>query len=46
MDDDPLYRRGVGIMLLNDQGQVWVGRRIDNTDETCQMRQCSLGKNL
>ena len=33
------YRRGVGVMLLNDRGQVWVGRRIDNTDEAWQMPQ-------
>ena len=37
--DDSLYRRGVGVMLLNDRGQVWVGRRIDNTDEAWQMPQ-------
>ena len=37
--DDHLYRRGVGVMLLNDAGQVWVGRRIDNTDEAWQMPQ-------
>ena len=29
----------VGIMLLNDKGQVWVGRRIDRTDEAWQMPQ-------
>ena len=34
-----LYRRGVGIMLLNGRNQVWVGRRIDNTDEAWQMPQ-------
>ena len=39
MSDDHLYRRGVGVMLLNDEGQVWVGRRIDNTDEAWQMPQ-------
>jgi putative (di)nucleoside polyphosphate hydrolase len=38
-DDDRLYRRGVGVMLLNSAGQVWVGRRIDNTDEAWQMPQ-------
>jgi putative (di)nucleoside polyphosphate hydrolase len=38
-DDDHLYRRGVGVMLLNDEGLVWVGRRIDNTDEAWQMPQ-------
>ncbi|GLR46453.1 RNA pyrophosphohydrolase [Sphingomonas astaxanthinifaciens] len=33
------YRRGVGIMLLNGAGKVWVGRRIDRTDEAWQMPQ-------
>ncbi len=39
MTDDHLYRRGVGVMLLNAEGLVWVGRRIDNTDEAWQMPQ-------
>ena len=39
MTDDHLYRRGVGVMLLNAEGQVWVGARIDNTDEAWQMPQ-------
>jgi putative (di)nucleoside polyphosphate hydrolase len=33
------YRRGVGVMLLNQDRKVWVGRRIDNTDEAWQMPQ-------
>jgi len=33
------YRRGVGIMLLNREGKVFVGARIDNTDEAWQMPQ-------
>ena len=37
--DDDLYRRGVGVMLLNKDGKVFVGRRIDNTDEAWQMPQ-------
>ena len=37
MDGD--YRRGVGIMLLNREGKVFVGARIDNTDEAWQMPQ-------
>ena len=37
--DDHLYRRGVGVMLLNREGKVLVGRRIDNTDEAWQMPQ-------
>jgi putative (di)nucleoside polyphosphate hydrolase len=39
MSEDHLYRRGVGVMLLNGAGQVWVGRRIDYTDEAWQMPQ-------
>ena len=33
------YRRGVGVMLLSRQGKVFVGARIDNTDEAWQMPQ-------
>ena len=44
MTDDHLYRRGVGVMLLNSRGQVWVGRRIDNTDEAWQMPQGGIDK--
>ena len=36
---DNRYRRGVGVMLLNQQGKVFVGARIDNTDEAWQMPQ-------
>lgn len=39
MDDERGYRRGVGIMLLNSAGKVFVGARIDNTDEAWQMPQ-------
>ena len=39
MTDDHLYRRGVGVMLLNAEGHVFVGRRIDNRDEAWQMPQ-------
>ena len=39
MSDDHLYRRGVGVMLINADKLVWVGRRIDNTDEAWQMPQ-------
>ncbi|MEO7278000.1 MAG: RNA pyrophosphohydrolase [Sphingomicrobium sp.] len=42
--DDPKYRRGVGIMLLNRAGKVWVGARIDNTDEAWQMPQGGIDK--
>ncbi len=44
MADDHLYRRGVGVMLLNPQRQIWVGRRIDNTDEAWQMPQGGIDK--
>jgi putative (di)nucleoside polyphosphate hydrolase len=39
MSNDDRYRRGVGVMLLNEDKLVWVGRRIDNTDEAWQMPQ-------
>ena len=39
MTNDDRYRRGVGVMLLNARGQVFVGARIDNTDEAWQMPQ-------
>ena len=39
MDDDHLYRRGVGVMLLNSEKKVWVGARIDNRAEAWQMPQ-------
>jgi putative (di)nucleoside polyphosphate hydrolase len=38
-NDDHLYRRGVGVMILNSDGKVLVGRRNDNTDEAWQMPQ-------
>jgi putative (di)nucleoside polyphosphate hydrolase len=37
--DNDRYRRGVGVMLLNEDGKVFVGARIDNTDEAWQMPQ-------
>ena len=39
MTDDHLYRRGVGVMLLNATKEVWVGRRIDNPADAWQMPQ-------
>jgi putative (di)nucleoside polyphosphate hydrolase len=33
------YRRGVGIMLLDRDGHVFVGRRIDQAEEAWQMPQ-------
>jgi putative (di)nucleoside polyphosphate hydrolase len=44
MNDDHLYRRGVGVMLINADGLVWVGRRIDNRDEAWQMPQGGIDK--
>ena len=44
MSDDHLYRRGVGVMLLNQRGHVFVGRRIDNRDEAWQMPQGGIDK--
>ena len=42
MTDDHLYRRGAGIMLLNADRKVWVGRRIDNPTDAWQMPQGGL----
>ena len=39
MSKEGKYRRGVGVMLLNREGKVFVGARIDNTDEAWQMPQ-------
>jgi putative (di)nucleoside polyphosphate hydrolase len=39
MAKDDRYRRGIGIMLLNNQGKVFVGARIDNPDDAWQMPQ-------
>ena len=44
MSDNQLYRRGVGVMLLNREGKVFVGARIDNTDEAWQMPQGGIDK--
>jgi putative (di)nucleoside polyphosphate hydrolase len=33
------YRLGVGIMLMNAQGQIWVGKRLDNIADAWQMPQ-------
>ncbi|HWI85544.1 MAG TPA: RNA pyrophosphohydrolase [Sphingomonas sp.] len=41
MDDLP-YRPAAGIMLLNADGKVWVGLRIDNIAEAWQMPQGGL----
>jgi putative (di)nucleoside polyphosphate hydrolase len=39
MADEQPYRRGVGVMLLNREGKVFVGARIDNADDAWQMPQ-------
>ncbi|HET9144671.1 MAG TPA: RNA pyrophosphohydrolase [Sphingomicrobium sp.] len=44
MSEPDRYRRGVGVMLLNSDGKVWVGARIDNTDEAWQMPQGGIDK--
>ena len=44
MSEEGLYRRGVGVMLINDRKDVWVGRRIDNTDDAWQMPQGGIDK--
>ena len=41
-DDDHLYRRGVGIMLLDRDGKVFVAARIDNDADAWQMPQGGL----
>ena len=39
MSESGQYRRGVGVMLVNRDGKVFVGARIDNTDDAWQMPQ-------
>ena len=39
MSEPNLYRRGVGVMLINAAKQVWVGARVDNPDDAWQMPQ-------
>jgi putative (di)nucleoside polyphosphate hydrolase len=39
MTEGDRYRRGVGVMLLNSEGKVWVGARIDNRADAWQMPQ-------
>jgi putative (di)nucleoside polyphosphate hydrolase len=42
MNQDLPYRPAVGVMLLNAEGRVWVGQRLDNTLEAWQMPQGGL----
>ena len=44
-DSDHLYRLGAGIMLLNRDGKVFVGARIDNPDDAWQMPQGGIDEN-
>ena len=44
MSSDLPYRPCVGIMLFNDEGKVFVGRRIDQTVEGWQMPQGGIDK--
>jgi len=44
IDDNNCYRRGVGVMLINADKHVWVGARIDNTDDAWQMPQGGIDK--
>jgi len=37
--DDHLYRRGVGVMLLNREGKAFVAARVDNPEDAWQMPQ-------
>jgi putative (di)nucleoside polyphosphate hydrolase len=39
MNEPNRYRRGVGVILINADKQVWVGARIDNPDDAWQMPQ-------
>ncbi|HYJ81776.1 MAG TPA: NUDIX domain-containing protein, partial [Allosphingosinicella sp.] len=39
---DAGYRPAVGIMLVNAEGKVWVGQRLDSTLEAWQMPQGGL----
>ena len=38
-EDKQRYRCGVGVMLLNSEGKVFVGARVDNPDDAWQMPQ-------
>lgn len=42
---DYLYRSGVGIILLNNQKHIFVGKRIDNNSDAWQMPQGGIDDN-
>ena len=37
--DDSAYRPGIGVLLLNDRGEIFVGRRNDVAEDAWQMPQ-------
>ncbi len=39
MTEPQSYRKGVGIMLINDRREVWVGRRVGVAEDAWQMPQ-------
>jgi len=41
-EKDLRYRPGVGVMLVNGKGKVWVGQRLDNAIDAWQMPQGGL----
>lgn len=42
---DYLYRSGVGVVLVNDQKKIFVGKRIDNHSDAWQMPQGGIDNN-
>jgi len=36
---DPLYRPGIGMIIVNAEGKIFVGQRLDQTDPSWQMPQ-------
>lgn len=40
---DPLYRPGVGMMILSDENKIFVGQRMDNKNPAWQMPQGGIG---
>lgn len=42
---DHLYRNGVGIMLINSEKKIFVGKRIDNNSDAWQMPQGGIDAN-
>ena len=42
---DYLYRSGVGIVLINKEKQIFVGKRIDNNSDAWQMPQGGIDEN-